>query len=224
MATDARRAFLDGLVDRILAIRRGHPTRVVIDGFSASGKTSLGDELAALIGARGRPVVRASIDHFKRPWSERHLYDRESGEGYYRNAYDYDLIRTALLEPLGPGGSRVYRSSSIDPLTQERTAVDEGPAPEDAVLIADGVFLLRPEVNDHWDLRLFLDLDFETVLQRGADRDQSWAGSWEAAAELYRSRYIPSEQLYVAEVNPKALADLVIDQRDFEHPRVMPRS
>src|SRR5690606_1837001 len=92
-------------------------------GFSGAGKTSLADELGERVAARGRPVIRASLDDFKRPWSERHLYDRESGEGYYRNAYDYDLIRSALLEPLGPDGSRAYRAASIDPGSQ-RAATD----------------------------------------------------------------------------------------------------
>jgi len=213
-----RQAMLDELVQRIGSIKRSHPVRVAIDGVSASGKTSLGDELAELMAAHGRPVLRASLDNFKRPWSERHLYDRESGEGYYRNAYDYDLIREALLLPLGPGGNRKYRSSSIDPLTQQRATEATGEAPADAVLLADGVFLLRPELNDLWELRIFLEIDFETVLQRGATRDQGWAGGFEAAAELYRTRYIPSEELYIAEVGPRELADVVIDHIDFDAP------
>ena len=213
-----REALLERIVNLILAVDEPHPTRVVIDGVSASGKTSLGDELEPLIAARGRPVLRASLDNFKRPWSERHLYDRESGEGYYRNAYDYELIRSSLLEPLGPGGNRRYWLSSIDPLTQRHHEGAGSIAAEDAVLLADGVFALRPELNDHWDLRIFLDLDFATVLERGANRDQSWTDSWEEAAELYRSRYIPSEQLYLAEVDPHRLADLVINMTDHENP------
>ena len=216
-----RDEFLAWLRDRVLTLERPHPTRVAIDGFSTSGKTSLADELAPLLEARRRQVIRASLDNFKRPWSERHRYDRASGEGYYRNAYDCDLIRSALLEPLGPGGSRRYRSSSIDPASQQPATGATGFATDNAVLLADGVFAFRPELNDLWDLRIFLDLDPETVLQRGADRDQTWAGSWEAASELYRSRYIPSEQIYVAEVNPHMVADIVIDQRDFENPQIL---
>lgn len=218
-----RDSVLGQIVTLILAVDRPHPTRVAIDGVSASGKTSLGDELQPLIEALGRPVLRASLDNFKRPWSERYLYDRESGEGYYRNAYDNDLIRTALVEPLGPDGDRRYRLASINPVTQRADEEVAGTAAADAVLLADGVFALRPELNDHWDVRIFLDLDFATVLQRGADRDQSWAGSWQDAAELYRSRYIPSEELYLAEVEPRRLADLVINMTDHDNPVVVER-
>src|SRR5450759_1567169 len=41
-----------------------HPLRVAIDGIDAAGKTTLADELAPLIEAQGRPVIRASIDGF----------------------------------------------------------------------------------------------------------------------------------------------------------------
>jgi hypothetical protein len=33
-----------------------------------------------------------------------------------------------------------------------------------AVLVFDGVFLLRPQLNDAWDLRIFLEVDFQETL------------------------------------------------------------
>jgi hypothetical protein len=37
-------------------------------------------------------------------------------------------------------------------------------APPDAVLVFDGVFLLRPQLNNAWDLRIFLEVDFQEAL------------------------------------------------------------
>jgi hypothetical protein len=37
-------------------------------------------------------------------------------------------------------------------------------APPDAVLVFDGVFLLRPQLNNAWDLRIFLEVDFQETL------------------------------------------------------------
>lgn len=216
-----REALLDHLADRILATERPHPLRVAIDGPSASGKTSLGDELAETIRARGRSAHRASLDDFKRPWSERHLYDRESGEGYYRNAYDYDRIRDELLAPLGPAGNRRYRFAYIDPGTQRPREDAVAVAEPDAVLLADGVFMFRPQIDGYWDFRIFLELDFDLVLQRGTERDQGWAGGPEAAAALFRTRYIPSEEIYFAEVDPRSRADVIVEQRDFQRPRLL---
>jgi hypothetical protein len=109
------------LVERIAAhIASLGPARlrVAIDGLTAAGKTSLGHELAERIRAAGRPVLRASLDDFKKPWREAHLYDRASGEGYYRNAFDYTAIKTLLLEPCGParfGTVRPMQHRSADP-------------------------------------------------------------------------------------------------------------
>ncbi|MEV7012154.1 hypothetical protein [Streptosporangium sp. NPDC051022] len=52
-----------------------------------------------------------------------------------------------------------------------------------------------------------------------AERDQDWAGS--EAETLHRERYLPAERLYVAEVDPLHLADVVIDNTVFDRPQVM---
>jgi pantothenate kinase-related protein Tda10 len=55
------------LAGLIVALWRSRPVRVAIDGRTASGKTTLADELAAAVGQAGRPVIRTSIDGFHRP-------------------------------------------------------------------------------------------------------------------------------------------------------------
>ena len=46
----------------------------------------------------GRATMRASMDDFKYPWrhAREHGYDRISGEGYYRNAYDFGAATCCL--------------------------------------------------------------------------------------------------------------------------------
>ena len=93
-----RAMILDRVVEMIESLG-DQRRRVAIDGLTAAGKTSFGHELASGLARRGRPVLRASLDDFKRPWRERHRYDRESGEGYYRNAFDRDAARRLLFDP-----------------------------------------------------------------------------------------------------------------------------
>lgn len=214
-----RNALLDRLAIRIVALgpRR---LRVGIDGLTASGKTSFGNELAdAISRSAGRPVLRASLDDFKRPWSERHLYDRESGEGYFRNAFDYHRVVALLLEPCGADGSGACVLCSIDPLTQVDHSSVVTQAEPDAVLVVDGVFAFRPEIDDYWDFRIWLEVDAETSVERGAARDRSWAGS--DAEEVHRDRYLVSERIYLAEVDPLRLVDVVIDNSAFDRPRIV---
>lgn len=213
-----RSAVLDRLVERISSLGLGR-LRIAIDGLTASGKTTFGHELARHIARAGRPVLRASLDDFKRPWNQRHLYDRESAEGYYRNAFDYARLVELLLNPCAPEGSGSCSLCSIDPLTQVDHSAVVTKAPQNAILVVDGVFALRPEINDHWDFRIWLDVDAVLAERRGAQRDGSRDDP--DPRRLHRERYLPAELLYISEAHPQALADVVIDNSRFTHPQVL---
>jgi biotin carboxylase/uridine kinase len=217
-ASAQRDTVIARLADRIAGMSAGR-LRVGIDGFTASGKTSFGHELAERISRLGRPVLRASLDDFKKPWRDRHLYDRESGEGYYRNAFDYHAAAAMLLEPAGPDGTGRCALCCIDPLTQIDHSTTLTTAEADAVLIVDGVFAFRPEINGYWDFRIWLDVEPETAVRRGMVRDRNWAGS--DAEDVHRNRYVPAHFLYLSEVGPKRFVDVVMDNSDFSEPRLL---
>jgi uridine kinase len=219
-ASAARARLVDHIADRICGLGPGR-LRVAIDGFTAAGKTSFGHELAAAIRRRGRPTMRASMDDFKNPWPEaRQLgYDRLSGEGYYRNAYDFGSARELLLRPAGADGSGQVVLCAHDPLTGEDHRDKVVTAPADAVLIVDSVFAFRPEYNDLWDYRVWLDVDTEVALDRGIARDVEMEGLQEAT-RVHRDRYHAAVMIYLAEVDALALADVVIDNGDFKNPRI----
>lgn len=207
-----RTAVVTEVADRVLA-RGAHRLRVGVDGLTAAGKTTFGDELARAVEARGRPALRAGLDDFKKPWRDRHLYDRLSGRGYYRNAYDYDAVSRLLLRPAGPDGSGVCVLRSIDPATQVDHSAEVTVATPDAVLIVDGVFAFRPQLDHFWDFRIWLHVDEDTSVRRGVARDGT----------AYSDRYPASERLYLAEVDPVRRVDLIIDNTAFDRPVIRPR-
>jgi uridine kinase len=196
--------------------------RVGVDGLTAAGKTSFGHELAAALRGLGRPTMRASMDDFKHPWRHaRELgYDRLTGEGYYRNAYDFASARNLLLGPAGPGGTGEVVLCAHDPLTGEDHRDTQVSVPDDAVLIVDAAFAFRPEYNDCWEYRIWLEVDPETALRRGIARDCAMEGTAEAT-RLHLDRYHVAETIYLAEVRPQELADIIIDNRDFAHPAIL---
>ena len=102
----SRAALLARLAGLITVSDACRPTRVAIDGPDAAGKTTLADELARELHALGKDVIRASIDGFHRPRKHRYRRGRLSARGYLEDSFDLDALRTALLEPLGPGGDR----------------------------------------------------------------------------------------------------------------------
>ncbi|MEU3370168.1 uridine kinase [Streptomyces sp. NPDC006711] len=215
-ASAERGALVEEIAERVLACGQDR-LLVGIDGFTAAGKTSFGHELAERISAAGRPVLRATLDDFKKPWRDRHLYDRESGEGYYRNAYDYEAVKRLLLDPCRSSRATTCALCGIDPLTQRDHSSEVTPLGADSVLIVDGVFAFRPEINAYWDFRVWLRVDAELSVRRGAERDQDWAG----AETLHRTRYLAAERVHLREVDPLPMMDVVIDNSVFARPRVV---
>ena len=87
-----------------------------------------------------------------------------------------------------------------------------------AVLLFDGVFLLRKELFDRWDLRIFVSADFENALHRSRIRDQTPQMSADEVEHRYRRRYIPSQQFYLKTIRPADHADIIVHNNDPLHP------
>jgi uridine kinase len=218
-----RTHLLEQLAERIVSLDFPHPVRVAIDGIDAAGKTTLANELAPLIEARGRRVIRASIDGFHRPRAERYRRGADSPEGYYYDSFDYPALRAALLNPLGPGGDRRYRTAVFDVRADAPVAAPVQVAPADAILIFDGVFLQRPELCNLWDYRVFVDVDFAESVARAALRD-AHLGSPAAARARYWQRYVPGQRLYLDGIRPRERSEAVVDNNDPENPTLVLRT
>jgi len=218
----AQRAALIGTVSSWIAELSTGRLRVAVDGLTGAGKTSFGHELAAALRRLGRATMRASMDDFKHPWrhAREHGYDRVSGAGYYRNVHDFASARDLLLIPAGPAGSGEVALCGHDPLTglDHRDTVVR--TPPGTILVVDTVFAFRPEYDDCWEYRIWLDVDPQTALRRGVSRDAEAEGIDEAT-RLHRDRYQPAEKIYLAEVCPQDLADVIIDNRDLANPRIL---
>ncbi len=88
--------------------------------------------------------------------------------------------------------------------------MDRVRAAADAVLLFDGVFLLRPELREEWDLAIFVRVEPGESLRRALERDVELFGSREEVERRYRTRYLPGQRIYLDEVRPLAAADLVV--------------
>jgi uridine kinase len=211
------------LAELVVSRREACPLRVAIDGPDAAGKTTLADAVAALVAASGRPVIRASIDGFHRPRAERHRRGRASPEGYYLDSLDHEALRNELLERLGPDGDRRYRTAVFDVRNDSPRADEPLLATSDAVLLFDGVFLLRPDLNPSGTSASSSTFELEEALRRGCERDAGLFGS-AVAASRYRWRYLPGQRLYLQAVKPWQLAAAVLDNTDPASPRLRPLS
>lgn len=217
----SRNAVIKKIVDAILTMEYTHPLRVAIDGIDAAGKTSLANELVVPLAFLGRDVIWASIDAFHNPHDLRYQQGKDSPEGYFFDAFNHEALIASLLKPLGPDGNLDYIPGVFNFQSDTQANLPTFHAQKDAILIFDGVFLLRPELIDYWDFSIFVAIDFDVSVERAAQRDQYLFGSAEAVRKRYWKRYVPGQRIYLETCQPKKHADIVIDNNDFMHPRMI---
>ncbi len=224
MGPFSRHATIERLAEMIVSIKVPHPLRVAVDGVDAAGKTILADELVDPLVAHGRPVVRASADGFHKPRALRYKRGPDSPEGYYLDSFQYEAVLNELLIPLGPGGCLFYRSSVYDYRTETPVIATLLKASSDAILLFDGVFLLRPELVEHWDYKIFVDVSLNLSVERARARDVPLPGR-KADADLlrirYDQRYVPGQRKYFKDAHPKENADVILDNTILDNPKLI---
>ncbi|MGV8884066.1 MAG: uridine kinase [Microbacteriaceae bacterium] len=183
---------------------------VAIDGVDGAGKTHFAADLAEAMRLTGHAVVQASIDGFHRPRAQRYERGRDSARGFYEDSYDYSLFRRVLIDPFRAPSSGAFVTEAFD---HERDSPIEPKwitAPDDAILIVDGIFLNRPELRGLWNFSIWLAVAPAVAHARMRERD----GNTTIAA-----RYVDGQKLYAHEAKPSAAATAIVDNDDFDHPR-----
>ena len=217
MAT--RKDVITQIADNLLA--RSGRLRVGIDGVDTAGKTTRADELAQAISAAGRPALRATIDGFHQPREFRYRRGPDSPEGYFADSFDLPALRRVLLDPLGPGGDRREQTRLFDHRADAQVAAPVISAPPDCILLFDGVFLQQPALKGCFEVIIFVQVSFETMLARAVQRDADALGGEDAARARYLARYIPAQQRYLADFQPQRHADIIVKNDDPDRPGIV---
>jgi uridine kinase len=223
-----RTFVLDLVAAAVMRTARDRRALVAIDGASGTGKSTFGDELADTLQVAGWTVVRASIDSFHRPRSERYRLGTGSPLGYYRDSHDLVRLQQHLLQPFALGAG-VYRRAIFDEPSDRPTAAAAEPVPTVGILVFDGLFLHRPELVGYWDLSVFLTAESrkEAAWQEYLTRDlpeDDLARAVEVAARVERARrhrYVDGQALYEREARPRERANIVIENNELASPHVI---
>ncbi|EJR64061.1 hypothetical protein IIO_01960 [Bacillus cereus VD115] len=216
-----RQKRMKEIATHILKLNLTHPIRVGVSGITASGKTTFANELAEEMKKRGVPVTRASIDDFHNPRAIRYTQGKESARGYYEDAHDYIAFKERLLKPLGPNGNLQYETISHNLKTDIPVHNEPLVTTQNMILIVDGTFLLKKDVEHLFDYKIFVDTDFEIARKRGAERETEAFGSYEEAEKMFLNRYHAACKMYKDEHNPKECADVVFRNSDLGNPEVI---
>ena len=201
---------LRSVAETLGSLELSHPTRVGIDGFCAAGKTSVSAALAAILSDSGVHTIQVSTDDFQNPPEIRWQLGADSPEGFYRHAVDFEALKRELLKPLGPDGSRLYRTSTYDIRALRPNLSEQREASSASVLLLDGLFLHSNSLRGYFDFTIFVQAPFEACIRRARERNQEGRVDADQVETLYRQRYVPGFELYLNEERPTELASATL--------------
>lgn len=187
-------------------------------GADASGKTRFAALFSEYLALQGVGSAVVSIDDFHNPAALRRQGENPQ-DAYYRNAFDLGRLVAEVLEPWKRTGS-LHRTLSCLRLESDRydltLTINLNPGD---VMLLEGSLLFRPPILSYLDTKIFLDVSFPEILRRAQRRDVPRFGP--EILEAYREKYIPVQKRYFLEFSPKDSADLLIENEDYENPRIL---
>lgn len=213
-----RSQLLEALTKYILAKKTDHPVRVAIDGLDNAGKSMLAKELIFPLKKSKRQIINITIDGFHNPQNFRYRRGEYSPEGYYYDSFDLDAVISNVLEPLSPGGNRQFRRQIFDFRTNKINESEWEKAEDNAILLFDGLFLQRQELDFFWDIRLFIEIDQDISLDRAFKRDIQYYQTLGNIQQKYVQRVFPAHQIYLERFHPEQRADAIIENNNWQSP------
>lgn len=164
---------------------------IVIEGSSASGKTTLAKKLQQKYGCN----VLHMDDFFLRP--EQRIKERLAEPG---GNVDRERFYEEVVIPLMKGESIKYCRFDCSTFAL-LPAVKIEP---NRLTVVEGAYSMHPELGKYYDLAVFLNIDYKL------QKERIWKRNGEEKAERFFQEWIPMEQKYFKAMNVKERCDLVL--------------
>ncbi len=176
-------------------ISRKSDAIIGIDGYCASGKTTLALQLASRY-----DVQIIHMDDFFLPFDMR-TEQRLSETG---GNVHYERFNAEVASGLKKNKKTAYRAFNCKCGTYDKIKSVLPGKP----IIVEGAYAFHPEINLNYDLKIFLEADYEIRLNRILKRNGA------EALEIFKTKWIPLENKYFEEFNIKSNSDIIIKQTE----------
>ncbi|WP_085369333.1 hypothetical protein [Leifsonia sp. NCR5] len=167
--------FLRELVGEVTRSYGHGRTMVAVDGVTDTAPFA--DDLAEVFREAGYDTFRASMTDFHRPRADRTRLGPESALDYYRGSFDYVTFRRVLIDPFRMAGSTGFQTAAFDERRDVPMESRWETSGQDAVLVVDGEFLLRPELRGIWHYSVALVNTPQDAIYENDAEPRMWASA-----------------------------------------------
>jgi uridine kinase len=190
-------------------LRRGGNVIVGVSGIDGAGKSTYTDRLAEQLLDRGVRTRKIALDGFFHPKPIRNA-NSDQITGYFDESFDFESLIQNILQPVRAHRTVQTELQVRDLVTDKLSSgffTFEGPG----VLIVEGVFLFRRELRPHFDLKIWVDVSFETATDRVVNRPRDRRhGDADAIKHRYEERYFAAQRFHLERDNPIEAADMIV--------------
>jgi uridine kinase len=208
------------IANYIIDYQKNKPIIIAFDGVDTSGKTVMANNVYRILRNNNKNAVRISIDKFHNPKNIRLQKGELSPEGYFYDSFNLNKIFEYIINPIKNNGEYIFLGI-YDYKVEKEVIPEKIKIENDLIILFDGIFMNRDELYNLWDISIFLDIEFKTVLKRAIIRDKEYFRTIENVKEKYKKRYIPGEKIYLKLCKPKERATIVINNNDYNEPKII---
>lgn len=164
---------------------------IAIDGRSASGKSTLANQLKIILDAQ---IIKMD-DFFLPPEMRTSMRYEEAGGNIH-----YERFKEEVLTPLIEHRAFSYRIFDC----KKNSFNGSKMIWQSPWRIVEGAYSLHPKFGDYADLAIFYDIDPQEQIRRIYERNGS------TAAKIFQNKWIPLEEKYIRTFNIRKRADLIL--------------
>ncbi|MCK5490545.1 MAG: hypothetical protein KAI67_01755 [Candidatus Pacebacteria bacterium] len=184
-----------------------------INGIDGSGKTEFSLSFEKYLLSKKRKIQIIHIDDFCNPKSIRYAGD-DLIYNCFHKTFDINLVVRSLLIPIQRNKELNIELTLLNTTTDKYDVKRKFIINKNTIIIFEGVYVFRDEFISYLDYKIFLDISIKECRKRIEKRDG------EETVEKLNNKYLPAQSKYIEEVSPSEVADLVIDNSNWNLPKI----
>ena len=158
------------------------------------------------------------LDDFHNPKKVRYAWEIPEYEKYFNQSFDCETIVKELLEQVKKWSKINKKLKLLNLETDEYDLEKEYGIDLDTIVLFEWVFLFRDEFIDFLDYKVLIDIPFNLSKVRAKIRNCKLTDD---DLKSYDIKYVPAQERYFNNFKPKEIANMLIDNENFESPKVV---